>query len=714
MGDRALRGSAGSVSSGDFKGFKPKGGDLAQAMLSEIEDILKEYDTDMGKLFSGSQYSRAEATPAAGARDLPSPNAAVGRYLGKRPWPRRDSQLWRLLTGEMCSATGEAQPDSGSLKVVIRNIYRLVASDMAPKFQGLMDEVTDLRKQRELLSSKVEQQRETNHKQMEELEELQSKLRAKKRELNEHKQASKTLDLFEGENAALKMELKNLRGLVEKQEQRRVSHGDMPTPPEAVEVFQVRTSSNEWLKRRNEDLEREVSRWRAENAEKEMTISELREVIKSMSAVESPRTPPPRRMSTSHYRPESFLGPASLPSRSLGDSPALDSQVGAALTLDTPRGRFRSMIMDNFIHSAPASSRRSLTTTLAEDLKTSHRTGLKRRSVQPLMPASENKPTLTSKGSLSPPPAVCFSASKPVKQATSTISPEGTGTGKKAGEDWYGFERFRNIAEIMEGALFELEDLKASWGREGAERQEKAIRLEQLLMQAEERVCLSINEAEGAKNERDNAVKEYRATHEELVSVTAELHGALRKVAHLQSTLKMTEGTVDDVQRQASKVARRLNENLWSAEKEIGTLQKKIAVLESQLAAEKKEQVLVQMPESESANNTKFISEPESIPPPAAEKTPEKTVRRSLSSSRTAADEEDSNVLQIIETPLLPEPPLSVYRRRTDRCSPMSCFNLWNISKPCMPPPKPIYSHELAKSIQAGTWSLRKAQKIES
>lgn len=41
---------------------------------------------------------------------------------------------------------------------------------------------------------------------------------------------------------ALKMELKNLRGLVEKQEQRRVSHGDMPTPQEAVEVFQVRTS----------------------------------------------------------------------------------------------------------------------------------------------------------------------------------------------------------------------------------------------------------------------------------------------------------------------------------------------------------------------------------------------------------------------------------------------------------------------------------------
>lgn len=36
---------------------------------------------------------------------------------------------------------------------------------------------------------------------MEELEELQSKLRAKERELNEHKQASKTLDIFEGENA---------------------------------------------------------------------------------------------------------------------------------------------------------------------------------------------------------------------------------------------------------------------------------------------------------------------------------------------------------------------------------------------------------------------------------------------------------------------------------------------------------------------------------
>lgn len=78
--DLTRRGSAGSISSSDFKGFKPKGGDLAQAMLSEIEDLLKEYDSDMAKLFGKSHYSRAwaEPTSADGAKDLQSANAAVG------------------------------------------------------------------------------------------------------------------------------------------------------------------------------------------------------------------------------------------------------------------------------------------------------------------------------------------------------------------------------------------------------------------------------------------------------------------------------------------------------------------------------------------------------------------------------------------------------------------------------------------------------------
>lgn len=65
----------------------------------------------------------------------------AGQYLAKQPWARRDSQLWRLLTGEICSATGNDQLDLESLKSVIRNVYRLVVSDMAPKLQGLMNEV---------------------------------------------------------------------------------------------------------------------------------------------------------------------------------------------------------------------------------------------------------------------------------------------------------------------------------------------------------------------------------------------------------------------------------------------------------------------------------------------------------------------------------------------------------------------------------------------
>ncbi|KAL8437962.1 hypothetical protein ACSSS7_000532 [Eimeria intestinalis] len=216
LGSIPSRSSIRSLPVGGFESTRSKGTDLIQAMLSEIEEIVNEYDADLGKLCTESPRSQQDLpdTPRTKAVKKDSPrNVTTGtlRSLGSRG--HGSSQLW--LQQSMAAQSVEHM-DRASLNTVTRNIYKLLSSDLAPKLQALMKEVSDLRRQKELLSDKMEQERERNNKQMEEFEELQSELRVKNRQLMEQRRTSRDLDIYQGENVKLKMELKSLRTRVEK------------------------------------------------------------------------------------------------------------------------------------------------------------------------------------------------------------------------------------------------------------------------------------------------------------------------------------------------------------------------------------------------------------------------------------------------------------------------------------------------------------------
>lgn len=78
----ASRGSADSFPTGDYEAFRNKGAELAQAMLSEIEDILRQYDADLGTLsLKSPYYSRDGSKTPAGSdvNELSSVDASLGK-----------------------------------------------------------------------------------------------------------------------------------------------------------------------------------------------------------------------------------------------------------------------------------------------------------------------------------------------------------------------------------------------------------------------------------------------------------------------------------------------------------------------------------------------------------------------------------------------------------------------------------------------------------
>lgn len=65
----------------------------------------------------------------------------AGQSRSRHSWIQSESQIWMQQSIDAQSGAGELQMD-GSTLMVIRNIYRLVTAEMAPKFLGLIEEVS--------------------------------------------------------------------------------------------------------------------------------------------------------------------------------------------------------------------------------------------------------------------------------------------------------------------------------------------------------------------------------------------------------------------------------------------------------------------------------------------------------------------------------------------------------------------------------------------
>lgn len=403
-------------------------------------------------------------------------------------------------------------------------------------------------------------------------------------------------------------------------------------------------------------------------------ISELRGVIKSITAVESPRGPVQRRPSALHYHPDSLHSPQASPTRPVADAVPLDSQVGTALTLGTPRGRFRSIVVDSTATGA-SSTGTGPVTTLAEDLRVSPAITASLCNGQPVglpfeRPASR-------RGTLVPPVVRLPSA----KADTGGVHTRYRGAGETTSEESDLAHQLRYTSEAMERALLELEDVRASGRDVAPEWQSKITRLEQKLMQAEERIRAMATEMEGLRSERHVAIAEYRETQEKLGDVTGQLQGTLSRVAELETALDRMRSTHDECQREAKNAALRLTEALRSAENEIATLRERIATLEGQLLplgskiSETPEQH-AEPPEEPTAKTATIPSPPppHTMPGPVLPTPHAEGDRPSIGSVDGSVTKEQP---QFRGKPLRGEKIKVVFRAPNDCCSPLACLNPW-------------------------------------
>ncbi|KAL8274321.1 hypothetical protein Esti_001775 [Eimeria stiedai] len=704
LGSITSRGSIQLLPAGGCESFRSKTTDLIQAMLSEIEDIISEYDSDLGKLCAKSPRSQQDLpdTPRTKAVKKDSPrDVIIGSLRSMSSWGHGSSQLW--LQQSMATQSVEQSLDRGNLNVVTRNIYKLLSSELAPKLQALMKEVADLRRQKEFLSDKMEQQIQRNNKQMEEFEELQSELRVKNRQLLEQRRVSKDLDIYQGENAMLKLELKSLRTRVEKLGGRKKLHHEAQRRHEGEEAKWQKTPSNEWLKQENEDLQKEVARWKTENSEKDVLISELKGVIKDMKAPESPRASVQRRVSTAHFRLDSVLSSQSQSQRSLPDLVPLVSHVGGALGMETPRGRFRSIVLEKMeAASRSASPARSL----AEDLGTAPGSPRRRQSdglstVQAAAAAADN--TGVRRGSLLPPTkhlAAPRADGWHLRDHLRNLS-------EAAVADSQQDKRVRAASEAMERALLSLEDHATSWEKQLLQLQERASQLESALAEADEKNRCASADVEALRAERLTAASQCRETQGQLEAALTEVRGSQRKLDELQAAF-------DRLQEEHAQLKRE-NEAALAAQ-----LSKQLSAvsLQQQQSLVKERSIDRGDVGSPAASSTaEAVADNQTAPSVAAQQ-----VSGPVSLKQETIISFLGSLPQACEVRSLEAKPEPSVRKasRTERlrvmyrnpgvddcCSPFSCFKFWDSSNQ-VTQPQPLYALEPPDDAEAAMWSARK------
>ncbi|CDJ36199.1 uncharacterized protein EMH_0010190 [Eimeria mitis] len=567
--------SAESLQTNELSTYKSKGRELAQAMLSEIEDLLRGFDADLKKLHNKSRYAskRSEGrswsdvvlqstdsnvSSSAGASQLPS--------RSRLSFGIRDQPLLRRSTTAVQSICEEEDGEDAAFMALIRNIYKMVSTEIAPKLHGVTQEVTELRKNNDLLSEKVEQQRIRNDQLLEEFEDLQTELRAKDEQLREQRRVSKNLNIYQGENASLKVKLDSLRVRVEKL-------GGSSPPQQVVREVQAavdapcqRASSNDWLKKENENLQREVARWRAETSEKDILINELKDVIKNFTVPETPRSPMQRKLSAA--RPEALLSAAMGASRAVSEAGSLDSQVGTALTLETPRGRIRSSLFERL--SPLAAVRRSPSaTTLAQDLRIS--------------------PPVTTESSKDIATGITYKGRISRRSGFPSAPPRAASTGVDSADTAAGFGGLRAApseevgqllevtSEAMERALLEVEDIRASRIKQAGVWEDRNTHMKQRLLEAEEKLRAATADVQALTSERNAALIEQREAQEKVEKLRKQLEASRSEAAELQAALEKTENEMQKGQKAAAVKELRLMEAVTVAEKQIAALRDMLA-----------------------------------------------------------------------------------------------------------------------------------------
>ncbi|KAL8446921.1 hypothetical protein Emag_004527 [Eimeria magna] len=672
LGSIPSRGSIQSLSASACESLRSKSTDLIQAMLSEIEETLKEYDSDLGKLCIKSPRSQQDLpdTPRTKAVKKDSPrDVTLGSLRSMSSFGHANSQLW--LRQSMGTQSVEQHLDRGNLNTVARNIYKVLSSELAPKLQALMKEVGDLRRQKELLSDKMEQQRQRNNKQMEEFEELQSELRVKNRQLLEQRRVSKDLDIYQGENAVC-----------------------------------LRVRSNEWLKQENEDLQKEVARWKTENSEKDVLISELKGVIKNMTAPESPRASVQRRVSTAHFRLDSVHSPhQSQPTRSLPDLVPLVSQVGGAMAMETPRGRFRSIVLEKIeASSRSASPARSL----AEDLGAAPGSPRRRQSdglstAQAAAAAADN--TGVRRGSLLPPAKLLAAP----KADNWHLRDRFRSLCEAAVADSQQEQRVRAASEAMERALLSLEDHTALWEKQQQQLQERVTQLQGALAQAEERNRCASAEVDALRAERLTAMSQCCETKKQLEAALTELRESQRKLDELQAAFDRLQEEHAQLQhaheaalaaqlsRQLSVVSVRQQQSLVKeASIDWGDVGSPAALSAAEAVGDKKAAPEVAAQQLSPAGS---VSPKQETAVPSSGSLPQAREGRSMEARAQPSVRKASRTERL----------KVMYRNpgEGDCCSPFSCLKFWDFSGHVMQP-QPLYALEAPDDAEAGMWSARK------
>ncbi|XP_026192422.1 myosin-1 [Cyclospora cayetanensis] len=598
LGTLSSRGSVNSFQVAGLEFNRNKQGELAQAMLSEVDEILRAYDAELGAVLPKAQCSRRRSLSddrfpnaqanASSSLDITFESSVdysslssmmnAGRSESRRHWGLCQSDIFRMQTSAAQPASTDLQVDGDAINTLLAKVHTLLSTQMAPKIQELMTEVAELRRHNELLSEKLEQQRQRNEKQLEEFEELQSELRAHEAQQKKQKSFLKELDICQSENAMLKVELKNLHVLIAKHRDRKSAQSPRQAHQEDATDYQK--ASNEWLRKENEDLRHEVSRRRVEMAEKETTINQLMDAIRSLSCTESRKWSMQRRKSSVQCLPDSPRSPQSLASSISPGVVSLDSQVGEALCLEGPRERSRSNILDRVGFAAPSVMSGSVTT-LAEDLSLASTPASDSSSGPPvalILPAEKRS---SFRGAVQP--STLRLAVKKTNLAPKHIQlKEASGLASDGSELQ---QQLSNALEAMERALFELEDLRSSQLKETAKLKTDMDFSKQAFIQAKEQIRTMTEEAERLRNECQAARAEQREAQTKLDESTRQLRESCKKVGELQDTLERMHNAKEEAQRAANDTSLRLTNALQSAEGQAVIFRDKISNLEGMLTS---------------------------------------------------------------------------------------------------------------------------------
>ncbi|CDJ38028.1 hypothetical protein ETH_00030370 [Eimeria tenella] len=705
-----------SVQESEGSSSKSKGREVAQAMLAEVEEHLKEFDRDLQALHSKAHaYQGSWPDIPLGSAEISSPvshETCMGATRSRLSWELRDSLTRRIPSSVSQSCPEETPEATISFLTLIRNIYRIVSTEIAPKMQVLIKEVTQLRKNNELLSERVEQQRQRHNEQMEEFEDLQLELRAKDAQLREQRRVSKSLDIYQGENEMLKVKLNNLLVRVGKMEGSSVTQSAVRETQDKPDMPFKRASSNEWLRQENEDLQREVNRLRSDASEKEAMISQLKKAIKNFTANDSPRSPVQRKLSVAPRRPESIHSPVAASSRSSPEAMPLDAQIGAALAMETPRGRMRSSIFGK-LSPFSMSTRAPSVTTLAQDL------GMKLPSTaantsqeQPTPVPSARRSSL--RGSLSPPTK---SAPEPTAESGARVA----GSKEDAANLVDGLPQWLQAkSEAMERALFELEEIRILRIKEESQWQSKMAHGNQLLMLAEEKLSALTAEVEDSFKGRRQLLGERLQTLGEMSSVRKQLEAVQREAAELKGALEGSQRKAEQAQKDARDTVLRLTESINSAEDQIAMLQERNTIF-SELVLSLSSYTKNILSKLQRERSGKFIERAAGFD---AEVTSRSCAEvQSMKTPRTADIAKDGGHSTTSAThgkqqqphraTSLGEKLRVVLNTKNDTCcSPLGCLSLWNTSTAMAAQPAVWYSFESPSGSGEVSWHAQKPHSL--